>query len=272
MAIDVVKGYTNYGKSNGNGFMDISANGARTAFKASTDFSKMPEPRPHDRPIALFMEGHTGLYAGGGMVIESTPPQVRLAPLKGRGWKSWGYIPDKWLSWKDGVIRTHEEVVAIAKTIVGMPYWYGTFGQAPSLDLLRAKRKQYPSQYRCIKSTGNYEGAINRFAVVMDCIGLIRYVCLAKRVKISNARPGESKPVPTDSPFAIGDRVRIKTNALHYYPGGIKIPDWLKGQVKTVDQVLRAGRADVRGGEQCILLGDGINSWISVKNVQKVKE
>jgi murein DD-endopeptidase MepM/ murein hydrolase activator NlpD len=71
----------------------------------------------------------------------------------------------------------------------------------------------------------------------------------------------------------IGDRVRIKTNALHYYPGGSRVPNWLKGEIKTVDQVLRAGRAEVRGGEQCVLLeADGLNSWMSIKNVDKVKE
>jgi hypothetical protein len=88
--------------------------------------------------------------------------------------------------------------------------------------------------------------------------------------------PKHEKPVPrpaeaTES-IMPGDRVRVKTNALYYYPGGTKVPDWLKGQVKTVDQVLRAGRTEMRGGERCVLLGDGIDTWISVENINKVKE
>jgi hypothetical protein len=86
--------------------------------------------------------------------------------------------------------------------------------------------------------------------------------------------PAPDKPVqsPTDG-LCVGDRVRIRTNALNYYPGGVKVPAWLKGQVKTVDQVLHNGRAEVRGGEQCVLIdANGVNSWISIKNVDKVKE
>jgi len=71
----------------------------------------------------------------------------------------------------------------------------------------------------------------------------------------------------------IGDSVRIKADAVYYYPGGVKIPGWLKGQVKTVDQVLVGGRAETRGGEQCVLLDrNGINSWISTKNVERVEQ
>jgi hypothetical protein len=71
----------------------------------------------------------------------------------------------------------------------------------------------------------------------------------------------------------IGDHVRVKADAAYYYPGGVKIPGWLKGQVKTVGQVLVGGRAEVRGGEQCVLLDrNGINSWVSIKNVEKVKQ
>ena len=60
---------------------------------------------------------------------------------------------------------------------------------------------------------------------------------------------------------------------LLYYPGGVKIPGWLKGQIKTVDQVLAGGRAEVRGGERCVLLDiRGINSWISIKNLEVVNK
>ena len=89
--------------------------------------------------------------------------------------------------------------------------------------------------------------------------------------------PAPDKPIqgPTEDAegFVIGDRVRIKTNALRYYPGGVNVPGWLRGQVKTVDQVLVAGKPKVLGGEQCILLdAKGINSWISVKNIDKVRD
>ena len=89
--------------------------------------------------------------------------------------------------------------------------------------------------------------------------------------------PAQDKPVqaPTEAAegFMLGDRVRVKTNALYYYPGGVKIPGWLKGQVKTVDQVLLAGRPEMRGGERCVLIdAKGVNSWISVKNIEKVRD
>ena len=35
-------------------------------------------------------------------------------------------------------------LVAHARAQLGQFYWYGTFGQAPTLDLLEQKRKQYP--------------------------------------------------------------------------------------------------------------------------------
>ena len=275
MAVDIVKGYTNYDKPNGNGFMDISANGARTAFKASTDFSKMPQPGPHDRPIALFMEGHFGILGNDGNAYESTPPCVRKYPWKGGGWKAWAPFPDKWLSWQDGVIRTHEEILALCESVIGMPYWYGCFGQAPTRDLLAYKRKQYPSQYACIKSLGNYEGAIGKYAVVMDCIGLGRYICLAKRVKISKTRPGESNiSVPPQAPteaaggFSVGNHVRMNHGTKEYYPG-LRVPEWVPGKTYTVTQVLNNGKPVVKGGKTCVLL-DELTTWCATENLMKV--
>ena len=280
MAIDVVRGYTNYGKPGGNTFMDISANMARTEFKASTDFSKMPQPGPHDRPIALFMDGHIGLLGNNGMAYESTPPCVRKYPWKGRGWKAWAYIPDRWLSFQDGVIRTYEEVVAIAETVIGMPYWYGCFGQAPTTELLRYKRKQYPSQYARIKSIGNYEGAIGKYAVVMDCIGLGRYVCLAKRVKISKSRPGDQKPVPPSQsvhttipgcPFVEGDKVRFTSTAAKYNPLSVDVPTSRRNAVYTVGQIdfpKNSGKAITKGGVLCVILKE-IDTAVAVEILEK---
>ena len=275
MTIDVVKGYTNYGKPNGNGFMDISANGARVAFKASTDFSKMPQPGPHDRPIALFMEGHFGVLGNDGFAYESTPPCVRKHPVKGRGWIAWAPFPDKWLSFKDGVIRTHEEIVALCESVIGMPYWYGCFGQAPTKELMAAKRKQYPAQYGRIKSLGNYEGAIGKYAVVMDCIGLGRYVCLAKHVKISAKRPELSVAQKTAAGQAgdsaadwkLGDRVKVKPGATHYWPGGPAMPNmkWFRSDTFTVnsDEPIK------KGGVLCVHLKE-INTWCAMEHLSKV--
>ena len=41
--------------------------------------------------------------------------------------------------------KTAAQLVAYAKSMVGRPYWYGTYGNKASVSLLNAKTKQYPS-------------------------------------------------------------------------------------------------------------------------------
>jgi len=54
--------------------------------------------------------------------------------------------------------------------------------------------------------------------------------------------------------------VKFKPGATEYYPGGSKIPDWVKAKTHTVKQVLSVGKEIVKGGKRCVLLSE-INSW-----------
>ena len=69
--------------------------------------------------------------------------------------------------------KTAKGLVEHCKAQLGMFYWYGTFGQVATLDLLKEKQKQYPSQF----SSQRYEYArnnhINKNKRVYDCTGLI---------------------------------------------------------------------------------------------------
>jgi len=65
-------------------------------------------------------------------------------------------------------------LVAHAKAQLGQIYWYGTFGQAPTLDLLEQKRKQYPSYYTAAR-VANCKLQIGRpGARTFDCAGLVK--------------------------------------------------------------------------------------------------
>ena len=55
-----------------------------------------------------------------------------------------------------------------AKAQLGRPYWWGTFGQTASAQLLAAKRAQYPSYYTAIDFPAQYGYRVH------DCVGLIK--------------------------------------------------------------------------------------------------
>jgi len=62
-------------------------------------------------------------------------------------------------------------LVAYAKTKLGLPYWYGTFGQIGTEALLQQKAKQYPKHYASSRMA-KYRSQIGK--QVFDCIGLIK--------------------------------------------------------------------------------------------------
>lgn len=67
--------------------------------------------------------------------------------------------------------KTNIALVEWAKSKIGCPYWYGTFGQKATADLLNQKIKQYPSYYttsRVNRCKGQYGKE------VFDCVGLIK--------------------------------------------------------------------------------------------------
>lgn len=68
--------------------------------------------------------------------------------------------------------KTNTGLVAYAKAQLGLPYWYGTFGQTATEALYKAKAKQYPSRYK--RSNYNQGWAHQYGARVHDCVGLIK--------------------------------------------------------------------------------------------------
>ena len=64
--------------------------------------------------------------------------------------------------------KTNIGLVEYAKAQLGLPYWYGCFGQISTKELYESKKKQYPSFY----SSTDYVKQYNK--KVHDCIGLIK--------------------------------------------------------------------------------------------------
>ena len=64
--------------------------------------------------------------------------------------------------------KTNSGLIAYAKAQIGLPYWWGTFGQTGSASLFAAKRRQYPSYY----TAGDFKYQYGKR--VHDCIGLIK--------------------------------------------------------------------------------------------------
>lgn len=65
------------------------------------------------------------------------------------------------------------QLIAFAKAVVGMPYWYGTCGYKCTESRLKGKAKQYPSHYSESRMP-KYHSDIAKKYVCFDCIGLIK--------------------------------------------------------------------------------------------------
>ena len=66
-------------------------------------------------------------------------------------------------------MKTAKGLVEYAKAQLGLPYWYGTFGQKATAELYAAKKKQYPELY---KSWNDFPTQYGKR--VHDCVGLIK--------------------------------------------------------------------------------------------------
>lgn len=64
--------------------------------------------------------------------------------------------------------KTNSGLLAYAKAQVGLPYWYGTYGQTASASLYGSKKKQYPKYYTASDFTSQYGKRVH------DCVGLIK--------------------------------------------------------------------------------------------------
>lgn len=65
-------------------------------------------------------------------------------------------------------MKTGTGLVTYAKAQLGKPYWWGTFGQLASAELLSQKRKQYPVYYQATDFQQQFGQKVH------DCVGLIK--------------------------------------------------------------------------------------------------
>ncbi len=68
-------------------------------------------------------------------------------------------------------MKTNTGLVDYARSQLEKPYWYGTFGNIASNDLLKSKKKQYPSHYGDVRLE-KYKSQLGER--VHDCVGLIK--------------------------------------------------------------------------------------------------
>lgn len=67
--------------------------------------------------------------------------------------------------------KTNTGLVAYAIAQLGKPYWYGTYGQKATADILSYKARQYPSMY----TAARLANCRKQYGVkVHDCVGLIK--------------------------------------------------------------------------------------------------
>jgi len=66
--------------------------------------------------------------------------------------------------------KTNSGLIEYCKAQVGLPYWYGTYGQTASEDLLKYKKFQYPKFYRYPLREFKEQFGMR----VHDCAGLIK--------------------------------------------------------------------------------------------------
>lgn len=66
-------------------------------------------------------------------------------------------------------MKNNNDLVAYARSMVGLPYWYGCFGQIGSASLHNYKLKQYPEYYN---RWNDYSAQYGKR--VHDCVGLIK--------------------------------------------------------------------------------------------------
>lgn len=64
--------------------------------------------------------------------------------------------------------KTAKGLVEYCRAQLGRPYWWGTFGQTATAELLKQKRAQYPENYQA----ADFERQLGQ--KVHDCVGLIK--------------------------------------------------------------------------------------------------
>lgn len=129
--------------------------------------------------------------------------------------------------------KTNAGLIAYAKAQLGLPYWWGTFGQIASASLYSAKKSQYPSYY----TAGDFGSQFGKR--VHDCVGLIKGYLWSSS--------------PTAAP--------VYNSAQDVTAAGMYSASKKRGTIKTFDKV--AGRLVFRGKSASaithigVYIGDG---------------
>lgn len=108
--------------------------------------------------------------------------------------------------------KTNKGLVAYCKAQLGLPYWYGTFGQFGTLALFNQKKKQYPSKY----TTGyKSEHATQK---VHDCVGLIKGYLWSSTVNDGDPKYNAKQDKSADGMYS-ASKVKGAINTLPETPG-----------------------------------------------------
>ena len=102
---------------------DVSANGMLAKCKEKGSISTMPDIEG----VLVFMDGHVGVYIGGGYVIEAQGHDegVVKTALKSRKWKNWGKCP--YITYEEAKTNTSKKSVEeIAKEVIAGKGDWGT--------------------------------------------------------------------------------------------------------------------------------------------------
>ncbi len=139
--VGLIKGYlwseTATASPKYNTAQDVSANGMLKKCTKKGKISTLPEVPG----ILVFMDGHVGIYIGGGKVIEARGFAYGVVEtnLAGRGWTDWGYCP--WITYTTTTSSNTENaskktVAEIAKDIInGVGEWKNCNGTARKTKL-----------------------------------------------------------------------------------------------------------------------------------------
>ena len=91
-------------------------------------------------------------------------------------------------------MKTASYACAFARAKVGQAYWYGTFGQKCSYELMAEKKKAYPSYYDQSKYSVKFTDQIVAGMKCCDCSGLIKWILWSESIENDtphyNAIPG----------------------------------------------------------------------------------
>ena len=87
--------------------------------------------------------------------------------------------------------KTASGLVEYCKVQLGLPYWWGTYGQTASASLYKEKKAQYPSYYTASDFPSQYGKRVH------DCVGLIKgYLWSATPTSPPVYNPDEDVNVP----------------------------------------------------------------------------